>query len=695
MPLYIVRMFRSTLLCFIAAAECAQALAQTPILDEVHTVATAQTGVPVEHDFQIFSAGTYTATLTDLGAQATAPATATPLASLKMVLTANDALVGSPLIVEAPGTSNTTGVATLTFTAPASATYPVTYRTHVIGAPASGQPAGPISLQIAAQGSSSALDSWNDVIALPPQALPGTEAVLRDTYMVSTSGSYQVALTDLQLPHALGTLTMILIQSGTNNFFILPNAQTQTVQLAAGTYQIYAIGQVASSATGGLFSVTITAPAGVTNNYARTEAVGTTAQLGNTAELSAGSYTAATTDLRFPAPLVQVGVVLVSNGQPTSLSVGGTATTALAAGQSGTFTSGGGSYQVFAAATPTTAAPGTGAFATTITAQGGMIVFSEAQGATTPGGTVVPFAVDVNITTAGTYTAGLTDFQIPANLTVADLAVVQAGALVGTPNMAVGNLSAGLAAGNTTLIAFAQGGQGGSSFDISLANSSAATVLDQPEAVGVTFASSQLSITSAATYDFTLTDLDWPAPFATLAGIVTQGGTVLGEIFGGGSLNAIQVNPGKYYVNILATPASGANAPDQAGTYVINVVAAPAPPTVTLSASPTAVASGGTVTLSWTTTGATSCTASGGTWTGTYTGAQASSGGVTSPTISAATTFTLTCSGAGGSGSGSTTVTIAAAKSGGGGGGGGLSLDMLLLLAGLALHRMLDRIREL
>lgn len=68
-----------------------------------------------------------------------------------------------------------------------------------------------------------------------------------------------------------------------------------------------------------------------------------------------------------------------------------------------------------------------------------------------------------------------------------------------------------------------------------------------------------------------------------------------------------------------------------------------APPTVSLSAAKKAVNSGEATTLTWSSTNATSCAASGG-WTGTL----ASSGNKSTGPLTAATTFSLTCTGGGG-----------------------------------------------
>ena len=81
-------------------------------------------------------------------------------------------------------------------------------------------------------------------------------------------------------------------------------------------------------------------------------------------------------------------------------------------------------------------------------------------------------------------------------------------------------------------------------------------------------------------------------------------------------------------------------------------------PTVTLAANPTSVTSGSASTLTWSSTNASSCTASAG-WSGT----KATSGNASTGALTAATTFTLTCSGVGGSGAASTVVSISSANS--------------------------------
>ena len=89
------------------------------------------------------------------------------------------------------------------------------------------------------------------------------------------------------------------------------------------------------------------------------------------------------------------------------------------------------------------------------------------------------------------------------------------------------------------------------------------------------------------------------------------------------------------------------------GSVSQTAVVAIAPPTLTLSASPTSVASGGASTLTWTTTSASSCTAS-----GSWSGLQSLNGTASTGALTTDSTFTLSCSGAGGSVTRSVGVTI-------------------------------------
>jgi len=90
-------------------------------------------------------------------------------------------------------------------------------------------------------------------------------------------------------------------------------------------------------------------------------------------------------------------------------------------------------------------------------------------------------------------------------------------------------------------------------------------------------------------------------------------------------------------------------------SVTVSVNAPPPPaPTVSLSAAPTTVAAGGSTLLTWSSSNASSCTASGA-----WSGVKVTSGNETINSISAPSTYTLTCTGNGGATARSATVNIA------------------------------------
>ena len=88
-------------------------------------------------------------------------------------------------------------------------------------------------------------------------------------------------------------------------------------------------------------------------------------------------------------------------------------------------------------------------------------------------------------------------------------------------------------------------------------------------------------------------------------------------------------------------------------TYITSAPLPPAP-TLTLSASPAAVAYNASSTLTWSSSNATTCAASGA-----WSGLKAPSGAATLPALTTTAAYTLTCTGAGGSASQSATITVA------------------------------------
>jgi hypothetical protein len=215
----------------------------------------------------------------------------------------------------------------------------------------------------------------------------------------------------------------------------------------------------------------------------------------------------------------------------------------------------------------------------------------------------------------------------------------------------------------------------GSLFGIDLTAAGAtAALFETTQGVGQLFTGRQISVTAAGNYGVTVSDVGFPDKLDALDVIITRGASTVGAVYGAGQI-VLAATPGVYFVNFIAQPKATA----KAGTYSVTIASAPV---VSLTTSANAVDSGGTVTLTWTSQGATSCSASGG-----WSGSQNLQGSATTAAITAAATFTLTCSGVGGQTAQSVSVTVNPVTNKGGGGGGSVGWDVLLLLCGVIALR--------
>jgi len=682
------------------------ALAQTPpLLEEAKTLSTLVD--PVEHDFDIgqSGAGKYRVTLTDLGAQIVSPAPA-PLASVQLVVTQ-----GQKVIAKLDGTKDPTSpVDTVDFDAT-----PGSYTVHVVGKPGTGAGSGPVAVKIATvSATSTTLLDFAGTLSPPATTRPDLSTYQLELN-VPADGDYQLALTDLQFPHAgmLDTASVFLFQPGAPAYVACLNIAptptpacpaAQTVTLTAGKYQLVAGGAIAAGKDAAVFNVNIKSAANGTVIHNRTTELGAARRISDASfQLDTGSYTLSLADLAFPAGLSEASVLVISGGTVAARVSGTTPDAVFTVAADDT------PHDVFAyaKADATTGAPGAGSFDVEIKPASGAaaLSFIGAMGAVSGSPTAYTFPVD--ITTAGKYILKFGDFQFPATLGASRLAVVQNGVVVSKTDAGTSStlqLNATLSAGRATVIVVVKpalvGGtlsQTGGTFGLEMAldSTGAQNVLDVTQGVGGVVSVRKLSITTAGLYDLTVTDLGAPEAFSDLMAVISRGSQRVGTVIlgsggsntdgGSATLPDNDLAIGNYSITLIAQPGATLHA----ATYGLSVKASPPAPTVTLTAAAATVTSGTAAGLTWSSTGATSCTASSspsGLWSGT----KGLSGTDSSSPLTVATTFTLRCTDNNGrAAQKSVTVEVSAQNNSGGGGGGGGAFDGLTLLAltlGVALQ---------
>jgi plastocyanin len=638
------------------------------LLDQTNLVAVPTAAAPSEHAFTTSTAQALTVTLTDLQVPAA-------FQSLQIAVTLGDALVGSVSV------NATTHVATLALPAATGA-----YVLHVIGTPDASANFGGFGVCVAPATSATSCigaDSFSGTIQTPSPTPSGTG--LSTTFVSTTAGNYTVTLTDDNFPVKLLTPVAGGIAQGSTAVGALVEG-SNTVPLAAGTTYTMILAAVADTGVGaGLYGVQITDPAG-NLVFGRTVPVGNLGASTIVNNPSAQPLSLTLNDLQYPAPFASLGVAVTAGGaRLAELTAAGTVTNIMAPA---------GSLEVWTVASAVSQ-PGVYSLslASGAAASSAVNLLSTTQVVNPAGTSTNSYAFLVTLPSAGTYQLSVSDFQFPAALTSLSATIAQNGTVLSQdPTSGAVTGAAGLA---VVLVNAQPPSSGNGIFAVTLqtAATPAQIILDQTQAVGGVFDTQPITVGTSGNYNVTLTDLGFPAKFANLAVVLSQGSQVLGKIYGSGNF-PFNVSPGKYVLTFVATPGAtsipsstpgGASTtgPGNYGLYAVNV--STAQPTVTFTAGATTVAAGQTVQLTWSSKDATACTAGGGVtgWSGTET-----ISGTATITISATATLTLTCTGPGGSAMQSVSVTATPAPATKSGGGGAINPAWLLALATLVGFRM-------
>jgi len=633
------RCFAKAFVALIAFAGVARAT--NTLLDQSSMVGLPTVAAPQEYSYTASATEALTVTLTDLKVPAA-------FSSLQIAVTQADALVGKPATVQ--GSTATVAIA---------ATAGSVYVMYVIGAPNAAQGIGAFGVCITRNSDTTHTCVYQNSGNIQTPSAPSTTGVstLDTNFTATSTGTYQVTLTDDQFPVPLQMVSATIFNGGTQIGGVVP-AGTTPVTLAGGVnYSLLVAAQAAASPQAGLYGVRITDPSGALV-FDRSLPVGSLGASTIVANPSAQSLTLSLTDFAYPAALDSLGAAVTSSGVKLG--------ELTAAGSSPAFTAPAGALEVWQFATAG-ASPGVyglslaGAKASLLSTTQVVNPASNASSGS------YAFAVQL---TAGTYNLSVTDLQFPGSFAALSSTIAQGGTQL-TVN-SNGDFTA--AAGVVVVVVDAKAPQSGGSgiFDVAVrtANAPTTTLFDQTQAVGGVFDTQVINYGASGSYDVSLTDLGFPTPFQNLALVLSQGGQVLGKIYGGGTFS-VDATPGQYVLTFVATPGA-----DNYGLYSVKI--ASAAPTLTFTADPTSVTAGQTVQLTWSAQSATSCTASGNSG---WTGSEPVSGS-TNVSISASGALMLTCTGPGGSTTQSVSITVKPGSSGGGGG----SIDFALLaLLGAAL----------
>lgn len=639
----------------------AAAQSTDPLPPQTQLVAVSGAPAATEETFTIAAVASGS-TQPDLVVTFTDLVTPAALSAASVVVTQGTSVVGTTALAAAATTA--------TLALPAAVGQ---YTLRVIGTPNAAAGVGTFTVCVAPKSTPTVCIQGASIAGnITVQSAPAdpTLTTVSATLTVTTAGSYTFTYLDEKFPAPLSSATLapsFALFQGAKLISVPLPASPATLSLSAGTYTLLGIAQADPTLKAGLFGISVSGPAGV-SLLNTAFPIGTLAPSSRLNNPSAQSLKLTVTDFAFPTAL-ETASALVTSG---ATSVG----TATATGGASSFSAPAGPLQVWSFGA---AATGAGTYEVDLTSASAASLLQSAFGVSGAGSFAYAFVSPMPLA-AGVYEATANDFQFPAALTAVQFAVAQSGAVL-KQSITLGALQFTAAAGPIVLLIDATPsptGNGLVDVNVQTSGSSPQLVFDQLQPVVNVpggFTTQAITLGTSGNFDVTLNDLKFPAQFQNLALVGTSAGTVLGKVYGEGAF-PITATPGNYQFTILAIPAVN----EQYGLYGIQI--ANSAPTVTMTASPTSVPTGGLTTLSWTTTSATACTGSGGA----FAGPQTAGSGTTSVAVAATTTYTLTCTGPGGSGMQSVTVTATVAASSHGG-GGGIGLDVAGILALLLLMR--------
>jgi hypothetical protein len=403
---------------------------------------------------------------------------------------------------------------------------------------------------------------------LPPAAfvvgVTGTPAATVQAFTIpAPAEDLTITLTDLQVPAALSSAAVVIVQSGAlvAQAALASPATSATVALAGavGDYTLYVFGEPNSADSVGTFTVCVAPKSSPSNCIQNASISGNITASSSAAQTTvstesvplqvqtAGNYTVTFTDDQFPAALqTQPKLAIFQGIQPVATSITSGSQVSLAVG----------SYTLLAIAQADQTAQA-GLYNVSIGVPGGVSLLS----ATYPVGKLTNPPLEVSNPSAQTLTLKVTDFQFPTALASAFAQVTSGATVLGSSSSSTTTPATFTAtAGTLQVWSAATAGSGAGTYEVDL-NSASANLLTTAGAVNNGTALAYAYVTSplkAGNYQATATDFQFPAVLPTLQFAVAQSGTILQQSASAASVSFTAVAGPAVLVVGASPPASSA-----------------------------------------------------------------------------------------------------------------------------------------
>ena len=417
---------------------------------------------------------------------------------------------------------------------------------------------------------------------LPPETVlvgaTGTPAATEETFTISTAEDLVVTLTDLQVPAALSSATVVVSQGSaiTGDATLASPATTAafSIPAATGQYTLQVFGEPNASFSVGTFTVcvapksspsdciqsaslsgNISAPASAANPTVSTVSAPLTVT-------TAGTYTVTFADDQFPTALQTAPNLAIFQGsQPIALAIASGTALSLSPG----------TYTLLAIAQASQSSQ-SGLYGIIITGPSGV---APLLSSTYPVGALAP-AVQASNPSSQTLSLSVTDFQFPAALATGTALATSGGTVLGTASISAssGTSSFTAPAGAVQVWSYAAAGGSAGTYQVSL-TTGAGSLLQTAAAVSTASSLAYAYLTpplAAGSYQAMATDFQFPAVLPTLSFAVAQGGAILQQASTASTVK-FTAAAGPAVVLVAAAPPASGN-----GLFDVNVQTAGASP---------------------------------------------------------------------------------------------------------------------